>query len=115
VDARLVSAVKPNILHRVSLREGVAASNLAARAAASNRSIKISASLAVLHGCSGALSAALRLRFNSPAPIEACSELEAVGAEFRPGTARLIATKESPGRADQSCHDTSPLIVRIGG
>src|SRR5215468_6435767 len=91
----------------------MAASNLAARAAASNRSIKISASMAVLHGCSGALSAALRLGFNSPAPIEACSELETVGAEFRPGTARLISTKKPPGRANQSCHGTSPLICQL--
>src|SRR5262245_35060738 len=74
--------------------------------------MKISASMAVVRGSSGALSSGLRLRFIASAQIDACSELEAVGAEFRPGTARLIATKNPPGRANQSCHGTSPLIYQ---
>jgi hypothetical protein len=43
----------------------VAASNLATRAAASNRSMKISANMVVLHSCSGALSG--RCAFGSSA------------------------------------------------
>ena len=42
--------------------------------------------------------------------LEACLELEAEGAEFHPGTARVIATKKPAGCANQSCHSTSPLV-----
>src|SRR5262249_14474987 len=52
--ARIIAAAAPLLCSELPLR-----------AAASNRSMKISASMAVLHGCSGGLAAALRSRFTS--------------------------------------------------